>query len=267
MHRLQMLVTLSVREVPGLTKSERADLKYYERFIQCEFSQLISMLNKDYIFSPWNYLGYEQNTANICSDAQFVVIDVDSTSVIIHDRLDELIAEGLQCIVATTSDSTNLYKYRVLLPISKPVTPFEYRLLIRGLHVNGLITDMDPVSARPAQKFYAYADSVILHSFVGEPLSVDDYIADPQQPEHRALDPGADVTDLLPEFDSYSTATPGNRTKCMLHAAYRCLDYGLTDTQLEAVINYVNSRFLIPKDSHSVHRRVLQFIKSQRTNK
>ena len=259
-----MQITLSVRAVPGLSKDARADIKYYERFIQCEFSHLISMLNKDYIYSPWNYLGYEQGTANICSLAQFVVIDVDSTSISITDRLAQLADEQLNCIVATTQSADNPYKYRILLPIDQPIGPYEYRLLVRGLHVNGLITDMDPVSSRPAQKFYSYADSTVLFNFDGHLLPVNDFIADPQQPEHRALEPTADVSDILHEFDSYQTATKGNRTKCLLHAAYRCLDYGLTDSQLEAVITYVNSRFLIPKDTYSVQRRVLQFIKSQR---
>ena len=262
-----MLVTLSVRDVTGLSKSDRADIKYYSRFVECEFSALVHMLNKDYIFSPWNYLGYTQLTANICSEALFVVIDVDHTSISIAERLTELIAEDLQCIIASTSDSDNIYKYRVLIPLNRPVTAYEYRLLVTGIQSNGLISDMDPVSTRPAQKFYAYANSVIVSNFIGHTLVVDDYIVDPQSPSLRLLDPSADVTDILHEFDSYQSATKGRRTHNLLHAAYKCLDYGLTDEQLERVINYVNSRFLIPKDTYSVQRRVLQFIKSQRNNK
>lgn len=262
-----MLVTLSVRKLPGLTKAERADIKYYDRFIECDFKHLVSLLQKDYMYSPWNYLGYAQATTNICSEAQFVVIDVDSTSTLIHDRLQELIAEDLQCIIGTTSDTENLFKYRILLPLNRSVTAYEYRLLVIGIATNGLISDMDPVSSRPAQKMYAYRNSLVLHNFTGSTLVVDDYIADPQEPEHRALDPTADVADILHEFNSYGTALKGGRTRCLLHAAYRCLDYGLTDNQLEQVINYVNSTFLIPKDAQSIQRRVLSFIKSQRKHK
>lgn len=259
-----MLVTLSVRKVQGLTKDERADIKHYERFLECEFKQLVNLLTKDYIYSPWNYLGYAQLTTNICSEAQFVVIDVDSTSTLIHQRLEEFIHEELQCIIGTTSDPSNLFKYRILLPLDRSVTAYEYRLLVQGLQVNGLITDMDPVSSRPAQKFYAYVDSLVIANFTGQPLVVDDYILDPTTPEHRALDPTADVAEILPEFNSYGTATKGSRTKCLLHAAYRCLDLGLTNIQIERVVMYVNSTFLIPKSTDEVHRRVLNFIKTQR---
>ena len=91
-----------------------------------------------------------------------------------------------------------------------------------------------------------------------------DYIVDPQSPSLRLLDPSADVTDILHEFDSYQSATKGRRTRNLLHAAYKCLDYGLTDEQLERVINYVNSRFLIPKSQDEIQRRVINFIKAQR---
>lgn len=259
-----MQVTLSVRPVDGLSKADREDIKYYTNFIQRDFTDLVRMLNKDYIFSPWNYIGYEQNLNNICSDAQFVVIDVDYTSIPLNQRLSELQAEGLQCIIATTSDSTNWYKYRVLIPLNRPVTPYEYRLLVKGIQANGLIPDMDLASAKPSQKFYSYADSVIVFDFTGSALSVDDYMLDPQTSELRLLDPSADVADILHEFDSYRYATKGRRTKNLLHAAYKCLEYGLTDSQLEQVVNYVNSRFLIPKPPDEVHRRVLQFIKQQR---
>jgi hypothetical protein len=259
-----MLVTLSVRDVTGLSKSDRADIKYYSRFVECEFSALVHMLNKDYIFSPWNYIGYTQLTANICSEALFVVIDVDHTSVSIAERLAELMAEDLQCIIASTSDSDNIYKYRVLIPLNRPVTPYEYRLLVTGIQSNGLIPDMDPVSSRPAQKYYSYANSQIVSNFIGSTLVVDDYIVDPQSSSLRLLEPSADVTDILHEFDSYQSATKGRRTRNLLHAAYKCLDYGLTDEQLERVINYVNSRFLIPKSQDEIQRRVIQFIKSQR---
>jgi hypothetical protein len=219
------------------------------------------------MFSPFNYIGHTQGTANICSQANFVVIDVDHTSLSIHQRLDQLITEGLQCIIGTTSDSLNLYKYRVLIPLDRPVTALEYRYLVQGIRVNQLITDLDPASARPAQKFYSYADSVVLHSFIGNSLCVSDYILEPAQIEHTALSPPEDITDLLPEFQSYQYATKGKRTRSLISAGYRCLELGMTDAQVEQVIVYVNGLFLIPKSYSDLKRRVLGFIKTQRSLK
>jgi hypothetical protein len=216
------------------------------------------------MFSPFNYIGHTQGTANICSQANFIVIDVDHTSIPINQRIDQLIAENLQCIVGTTSNALDWYKYRVLIPLDRPVTALEYRYLVQGIRANQLITDLDPASAKPAQKFYSYADSVVLHSFAGNPLCVSDYILEPAQIEHTAISPPDDITDLLPEFQSYQYATKGKRTRSLISAGYRCLELGLTDTQLEQVIMYVNNLFLIPKSYSDINRRVLTFIKTQR---
>ena len=260
-----MQVTLSIRPVPELSKAERGDITYYSSFIECAFNDLRYMIAKDYIFNPFNYIGYKQGSANICSDANFVVVDVDSTSISMPERLDQLVAEDLQCIIATTSDPFNWCKYRVLIPIDRPVTAFEYRALVTGIAEFGLIADMDPASSKPAQKFYAYAGSAVLSSFTGQPLPVDDYLADLTQPQFHAASPPSDVTELLSEFESYRYATKGSRTRSLISAGYKCLEYGMSDAQVEQVIYYVNSLFLIPKSHGEVNRRVINFIKSQRT--
>ena len=259
-----MQVTLSVRALPGYSKDERAFIKHYERFVVCEFIDLTHLLVKDYMFSPFNYIGYEQGTFNICSDASFCVIDVDSTSISIHERLSQLVDESIQCILATTSDPTNLYKYRVLIPLDRSVDSTEYRSVVTGIRVNGLIPDMDTASAKPAQKFYAYANSLVLSDMTQSPLVVDDYLVDLKLPEYRSTSPTADISELLHEFNSYQYATKGKRTKSLLSAAYTAMDMGLSYEQVEQVVNYVNSLFLVPKSPADVKRRVLNFIKSQR---
>ena len=261
-----MQVTLSVRELPNYSKDERQWIKHYERFVECEFTDLTELLMKDYMFSPFNYLGYEQGTFNICSDASFCVIDVDSTSISIHERLIQLVDEGIQCILATTSDPTNLYKYRILIPLNRPVDSTEYRSVVTGIRVNCLIPDMDTASAKPAQKFYAYANSLVLSDITQSPLVVDDYLVDLKLPEYRTTSPTADISEVLHEFDSYQYATKGKRTKSLLSAAYTAIDMGLSYEQVEQVVNYVNSLFLIPKSQQELSRRVLNFIKQQRNN-
>jgi len=259
-----VLVHLSLRDVTGLSKAERGNIKYYTKFIQCKFADLVHMLTKDYMFNPFNYVGYTQGTQNICSLANFVVIDIDYTAVSIHQRLTDLASEELQCIIGTTSNGENMFKYRVLVPIDRPVTALEYRYLVQGIRDNKLIGDLDVASFRPAQKWYSYAGSTVLFNFEGKPLCVNDYIITPEQVEHVSLDPGADITDLLPEFDSYRTATKGKRTRSLISAGYKCLEMGMNMIQVEQVITYVNSLFLFPKSSHDIKRRVLAFLKTQR---
>lgn len=259
-----MQVHLSIREVPNLTKSEREDIKYYTRFIKCNFTALKYMLSKDYIYSPFGYIGFEQGLHNICSEADFVIIDVDYTSISIYDRLAQLAEENLECILGTTNDTTNLFKCRILIPLDRPVNKHEYRRLVAGIRVNQLIPDMDKSSEKPSQKFYSYANSIILYN-KGLPLVVDDYILpEPSAIEPAQLSSSLELHEILHEFQSYTLATKGKRTRSLLSAAFNLVERGADDKLLEQVILHLNNSFLIPKRPEDVYRRVINFIKQRR---
>ena len=259
-----MLVHLSIRKLEGFTKDERAEFTHYTNYVVRKFPQLIYLLQKDYMYSPFGYLGHHKLTTNICYDANFVVIDVDHTSTTIHERLNQLVDEGLQCILGTTSSKQNLTKYRVLLPLTTTVTADEYRRLVKGIQANGLIADMDMVSAKPAQAFYAYADSLVLANFTGHPLIVEDYILPPPEPGDRSTELNLDLADLLDEVKFYPYAVKGSRTRALLSAGFQLIDLGASDQQLEQALIHFNRTLLVPKDINSLYRRVINFIKSRR---
>lgn len=259
-----MQVALSTRDTPDLSKDEREFITHFNRYLTCSFESLQYLLRKDYIYSPFAYLGHHRLTSNICSEANFVVIDVDDTPISIHQRLAQLTDEGLKCLLGTTSYKQNLMKYRVLLPIDKPVSAAEYRRLVRGIQFNGLIADMDMASAKPAQAFYSYVDSLVISNLSGKPLIVDDYILPNLTPEECALDPTIDLAELLGLVTFYPYATKGSRTRALLRAGFNLLELGASDTQLEQALIQLNSQLLIPKDTNSLKRRVINFIKSRR---
>jgi len=205
----------------------------------------------------------EQGLHNICGEAQFIILDVDYTSINIHQRLIQLADEGLECILGTTSDTTNLSKYRVLLPLDRTVNYKEYRRLVAGVRELGLVHDLDRASEKPSQKFYSYAGSLVLTN-KGSPLIVDDYIIDEPEIVECDLTCSYDLHELLTEFSTYSTAPPGDRTRYLLSAAFKLVERGADNKLLEEVILHLNNSFLIPKDTNSVYRRVINFIKQRR---
>ena len=97
-----MLVHLSTRKTPNLTKDDRKPITHFTNYLQRHFESLIYLLTKDYMYSPFAFLGHHRLTSNICSDADFIVIDVDHTSTTIHERLHQLTNEVLQFIIGTT---------------------------------------------------------------------------------------------------------------------------------------------------------------------
>ena len=259
-----MLVRLSVRKVPNLSKSERAEFTHFTNYVERKFSDLVYLLAKDYIYSPFAYLGHHRLTANICSEANFIVIDVDHTSVNIYERLQQLTDEGLNCIIGTTSSKQDLTKYRVLLPLESHITADEYRRLIKGIQANGLIPDMDIASAKPAQAVYAYVDSLVISNLGGSNLVMEDYILSKPEKDEYKIDPSIDIEELLSKVKFYSYAVKGSRTRALLSAGFQLMNLGASDKQLEQALIHLNSKLLVPKDTHSLYRRVINFLISRR---
>ena len=260
-----MLVNLSIRKVDGLTKLERGDIHCYESYIECPFNLLPKLLSKDYIYNSFNYIGHRRSNLNICSDANLIILDIDVTTKALSQVFNDIIADGYMCIVSTTSDPSNMYKYRVLLPLDRDVSPKEYRRLVYGLEANGLISDIDMQASHGGQMIYSYKGSFIMSNFDGVALSVDDYIL--PEAEQQELSTKLDITDMesiIEDFKSYSRATNGNRTRNLLSAGYRLAEMGASDAQLESIILHVNKSFLVPKPVSEVKRRVINFIKQIR---
>jgi hypothetical protein len=261
------MVCLSIRNTEGLTKKARTNITTFHKYVKCNFNKLIGLLKKDYVYSPFAYLGHYRLTKNICSTTNIVVIDVDHTLMDISDRYKQLLNENLIFIIGTTSDTTNLFKYRVILLLNRQVTAEEYRAVVGGIHKYGLISDLDVASKKPAQAFFAYKDSIVYSSLRGEPLEVESYL----YTEERTI-PVNDVspTELIEnfntQFETYKNAVPGNRTRYLLSAGFTMIENGFSDTQLEWGLKLINSWFLMPKDDNSLKRRVINFLKDRRKN-
>ena len=253
-----MLTAVSFRSTKGLSKDDRGDLVHFHEYIKCRFTHLAQLLRTDGMYSSFAFLGHHCTNDNLIGESNLVILDVDDTTISIHDRSAELSAEGISHIIGTTSDPTNLFKYRILLLLDSAVDPPSYRLLVRGIQQNGLVADVDiSASVRPSGKFFSYAGSTVVSDFTQSPLCVADYILEPEQVEYCTADP----TELLDNFDAnfrrFADATPGNRTRRLFAAAFTLRDAGCTYEQIVSGVLQVNSMFLVPKLTSEVHRRVL----------
>jgi len=249
-----------------MDKSERLKLVYFHKYIEIPFEKLYYLLIKAFTYSPFNFLGRYRSNGTIRGQASFIVLDVDITNQSIYERHDELIAENLIHFIATTSDLTNIFKYRILLPIDKPVTPNEYKRLIYGIHKSGLISDMDvSASAKPAGFMFSYEGSIVL-SYLdppGQALSVEAYILDEALKPSIITDGHIDDHMFELEFRQFASAIPGNRTKRLMKAAFIMKEeYGLSPGQICHGLSMINSWLLAPKPMKEIKRRICDFVNS-----
>ena len=99
-------VSISYRKFEG-TKKERGNINVYTDYKKVKFEFIKSLLIRDYIYSPFNFIDKRRQRANIISKADFVVLDIDVTDISIEEQHQILTDENLIHFVSTTSDKNN----------------------------------------------------------------------------------------------------------------------------------------------------------------
>lgn len=253
------MVNLSIRKLDSnsITKEERVFITHFERYVSTPFNLLPNLLINNFMYSIWPYEGHYRSVDTVCGKANLLVLDIDYTTISMQDRFNELVDEGFAVIVATTSDRTNIYKYRILIPLDREVTNDEYRRLVIGIRLNGLVADLDPVSS--TQIFYSYKGGVVLSNYTDSTLCVNDYIANKEESKTILYDNGA--TELPDTFEQnykqFFRSTPPSRSKRLMYAAHKMMDDGYSYQQVVKGVLTINNSFIYPKSNSEVHRRVL----------
>lgn len=154
----------------GTSKIDRAKIsakgfKVYD----CEFKDLIRMLNTDGAYTAFQFLNGERRNENVLFDREidFIVLDVDKADKMDIDTMHiHLSKMNLNHILSTTSDNHNKFKYRILLEIEprKFNSNDEYKEIYKNLEqILNIQIDQLPTG----QIYYSYANSYILSFFGG----------------------------------------------------------------------------------------------------
>ena len=255
-----MEVGLSTVEVNGIPKDKRRKIVYYEKYRKYPFQELPKMLVKDYIYSPFGFKYNCRGVDNVNTNTSIVVLDVDDTTIDAFDRHQQLIDENLSHIIATTSNKSNLFKYRVILPLSTEVASENYRGLVKGIRDHKLIADMDySASAKFSQPFYSYKGSQVFTFFEGTSLSVKDYevedtLEELNISELSKLDYQEKRMYLLEKF---SEAFIGSRRRTLVKASFDMLELGFTQSQFRDTVITINKRWIQPMSQRELRLWVI----------
>lgn len=154
----------------GISKQDRAKIsakgfKVYD----CEFKDLKRMLNFDGAYTAFQFSGGERKNENVLYDREihFVTLDIDKNDTMDIDTMHiHLSKMNLNHILATTSDNSNKFKYRILIEIEprKFNSNDEYKEIYKDLEkILGIKIDELPAS----QIYYSYSNSYIVSYFNG----------------------------------------------------------------------------------------------------
>lgn len=130
-------------------------------FNEYTFNDLEKLLNTDCAYSPFKFKNGKRNKENLINSISFVALDVDKGDLDI-ETLHNYLKNVYNHYISTTSDKNNLYKYRILLPLSNIISIDEiiWKKVMKEIS-NMLTVNINLDYLPQSQIFYGYKDSLI----------------------------------------------------------------------------------------------------------
>lgn len=238
---------ISYLQIPNSNKDEK--IKYLNKplsYARVPFERLANMLKGDFIYSPYEFKNGKRNLDNLINRTNLIVFDIDETDDTIDECHNNL--ADINHIIASTSDKTNPYKYRIIIPFDKEVEIENkiYKQLCKDIAIDYLPSvKIDLLSQ--SQIYYAYKDSVVYITNDAINLPIKDYIVNIQQ--NKSLDSLTPKQKSEMLKDAYNTFyfaynTPeGKRHHNMVKAIAKAYNLGSNYEYVIKLINDINDSF------------------------
>ncbi len=151
-----------------------------ERALQCHsgfeaksttFKRLEILLQNDTAYTPFRFQNGQRKNDNIISGATWVALDVDDSELTMNEMHDML--DGINHHIATTSNSENPFKYRIIIEFNNivdlPVREWKAfgRALGQELGIN-----VDPATFTKSQIMFGYKGAKVLSTLGQEPYDI-----------------------------------------------------------------------------------------------
>lgn len=171
----------AIRFQPTDSKDYRKDKSFKGfKYNKYKLSDLTTLLKGDYAYSPFEFKDGRRSNDNIISETNWIIFDVDESELPL-DTLHETYLSGTCHIIATTSDSSNMHKFRLILPIAQKIGADKqvYKYVMNRIAEELMLT-IDPASTVLSQPIYSYSGGVVLDNLNEniEPMDISAFLSD-----------------------------------------------------------------------------------------
>ena len=267
--------TSTVKFNPTDSKDYRKDKSYKGfKYVNHKLSDLVTMLKGDFAYSPFKYRDGRRSNDNCEGSIQYIVLDVDESELPM-DILHETYLSGTSHIIATTSDSTNLHKFRILLPIAQKLgtDPIVFRYIVNRI-AEELMVKIDPQSGTLSQIYFSYSGGTILDNLKESipAMDISGFLADAAINKQSIPDYGAKLSpaakkklsgSILHDFESEMkfaiNAREGMGSVSLWQAGKKCQSAGIDFTGIETIIHRIHSTWKNQMEMSRVQAIVNQF--------
>ena len=230
------------------------------------FADLSTMLEGEYVYSPFTFKDNKHGTDNIVPVTKWLVFDIDHTTMPMADA--HFILSDINHHISTTSDPSNVLKYRILIELDAPVelSALAWKHFYTNIAtVLGLDVDVLPQS----QLFFSYGSATVLSTIDAEPIHVRDYVMSAnekaQSIENTKPATKSQIETLL--ADPYTTfnyayeCQPGARSRTLIRAARHAKDLKMPIPAILDLLQDINDFWVVPLEEDRFESTILEQVR------
>ena len=206
------------------------------------FKELANLLSLDLAYSPFKFKNGKRGRAEIISGTEWIVFDVDKTSV--EDTEMHLILHEYQHHIARTSNPTNAKKYRIIMRLSEEVKigPEVWKYFIASI---GGYLNIPFDKLGQAQISFGYKDRNVLSQLTGKTIDVSKhlvrakYTAEVKEQERSLITPEAKARMVKSPYTTFESAYEiGDkpRSLTLYSTALQAYNIGMTKIEIKKLL-------------------------------
>lgn len=240
-------IGITFKELKGISKEDRG--KYLGKegwsYKTVPFEALEILLKKDYAYNFFEYTDNVKVIENILPFTNVLVFDIDKGDYSI-DKMHELLTGVLDHHISTTSNKSNLYKYRLIVPLKQKfkVNKSIWKDLLKSIAKDYLFgIEIDRLSI--SQAFYSYKDSIVYSDIQGNKLDIKPYLTKLEslamfKKPLTSKEKEVQLKNTFSTFQYAFNAKEGTRNHSLISAINHAFDLGASKEQCIDLVRSIN---------------------------
>ena len=248
-----------------MTKSCDSGYEFYES----SFSDLSGVLSQYSAYSPFLFKNGKRSKVNLTGKTKWIVLDIDNSDITYEEC--HLLLSDFNHHIATTSDESNPFKFRVLLELDSlvDVSSDNWKYFIESIANDlGLNADLLP----KAQIYFSYASPNVLSVTDAEPIEAKQHVINasnhtkPEQPSKLSTKAKSAALADKRETFSYAYECTENGSINLYKAAKHAHDLGASTDEIIDLVWDINSYWTVSMDTERVQQTIISQIQRWKEN-
>jgi len=229
-------------------------------FYETPFEALADVLSQYAAYSPFLFKNGKRSKDNLAGKTKWIVLDIDNSNITYEEC--HLLLSDYNHHIATTSDASNEFKFRVLLELDSLVDiPAEnWKYFIESIaNALGLNADLLPKS----QIYFSYASDNILSVTDAEPIEAKQHVINasnhtkPEQPATLSAKAKTAALKDPRETFAYAYECTDNGSVNLYKAAKHAHDLGASKEEIINLVWDINSYWTVSMDPERIQQTII----------